>query len=280
MDELWSAPAKINVTLRVRRPRADGFHPLDSVVQTVDWADELRFRGSDADRLSVDGADLPTDGENLVWKAVDSLSVRGREPLEITLEKRIPAGAGLGGGSSDAACVISALGDRYGLSGEARRSAALRVGADVTFFLTGGTARMEGIGERITPLDALNGFVVAIIVPDCRLSTPAVYRRWDELGHPAGQVVNPLRLPPALRQLDVANDLTPAAIDLEPELGDLIDDLIDRWERPVMMSGSGSSLFGCFADIDEASDAVATASEFGVARACRLAPRGVHRADR
>lgn len=280
MDELWSAPAKINLALRVGRPRSDGFHPLDSVVQTVDWADELRFRQSDDDHLSVTGDDLPTDGENLVWKAVDSLDLDGRAPLEITLEKRIPAQAGLGGGSSDAACVIAALGERYRIPVEARRTAALRVGADVTFFLSGGTARMEGIGERITRLDPLDGFVVGIVVPESRLSTPDVYRRWDVLGYPAGPIVDARRLPPAIRHVEVANDLIPAAIDLEPELGDLIDDLTGRWERPVMMSGSGSSLFACFADLDEASDAVSEASEVGVARACALAPRGVHRMNR
>lgn len=277
MDELWSAPAKVNLTLRVGRPRPDGYHPLESIVQTVDWSDRLRMRSSDVDSLSIDGADLPTDEKNLVWKAARALDVANRDPLEITLEKRIPSGAGLGGGSSDAACVIGALGDRYRIPLEARREAALKVGADVTYFLTGGAARMAGIGERITPLDPFDGFVVAIVVPEYRLETPNVYRTWDRLGYPTGETVPTRHLPPALRELEVVNDLTPAAVALEPALADLLADLSDRWERPVMMSGSGSAVFACFADLDEASDA---ASAAGDARACSLTSTGVHRIER
>ncbi len=280
MDELWSAPAKINLSLRIGRPRSDGYHPLDSLIQTIDWRDQLRFRDADDDDLRVEGADLTTDDDNLVWKAVESLRVKDRSPVEVTLDKRIPFGAGLGGGSSDAAAVIAALGDRYRLSSDARQAAALRVGADVTFFLTGGTARMEGIGERITRLDPMSGFVVGVVVPDYRLSTPEVYRTWDRLGHPSGDVVEARRLPPALREIEVVNDLTPAATDLEPALGDLIVDLKGRWERPVMMSGSGSALFACFADLDEAADAMSAASDAGETRACALTPQGVHRVAR
>ena len=86
MDELWSAPAKINVSLRIGRPRTDGYHPLDSLVQTIDWNDRLRLRESDDDELRVEGADLPADEDNLVWKAVRSLGLEDRSPLEITLE--------------------------------------------------------------------------------------------------------------------------------------------------------------------------------------------------
>lgn len=280
MDELWSAPAKVNLSLRVGRPRSDGYHPLESLIQTIDWNDRLRMRDGDEDELVIDGPDLPTGGENLVWKAVESLALTDRTPIDVTLEKRIPFGAGLGGGSSDAAAVIAALGDRYRIDTARRNAAAMRTGADVTYFLSGGTARMEGIGERITRLDALSGFVVAIVVPDYRLSTPQVYRKWDELEFPAGTVVDARRLPPELRTFEVVNDLTPAAAAVEPSLGDLLADLAERWERPVMMSGSGSAVFACFADLDEASDAASAATDVGETRACELIPRGVHRLDR
>ena len=280
MDELWSAPAKINLSLRVGRPQSDGYHPLDSLIQTINWTDQLRFRDADEDALRVAGAELPTDRDNLVWKAVESLGVRSRAPVDVTLEKQIPFGAGLGGGSADAAAVIAALGDRYRLSNEVRLAAARSVGADVTFFLTGGTARMEGIGERITRLDPLTGFVVGIVVPEYRLSTPDVYRTWDRLDHPTGDIVEARRLPPSLRHVEVVNDLTAAAIDLEPELGDLMVDLSERWERPVLMSGSGSAVFACFADLDEATDAISAATDAGETRACALIPRGVQRIDR
>lgn len=280
MDELWSAPAKVNLTLRVGRPRSDGYHPLDSLVQTIDLSDRLRLRDAGEDELRVEGADLPTDGDNLVWKAVESLGVKGRSPVEVTLEKRIPFGAGLGGGSSDAAAVIAALGDRYGIDGPSRAAAALRTGADVTFFLTGGAARMEGIGERITRLDPLEGFVVVVVAPEYRLSTPEVYRMWDRLEYPTGATVDNRRLPPALREFEVINDLTPAAVTVEPGLGDLLADLSERWDRPVMMSGSGSAVFACFADLDEAADAASVAVDAGETHACGLAARGVHRLDR
>ena len=280
MDELWSAPAKVNLSLRIGRPRADGYHPLDSLVQAIDWSDELRFRDADEDHLVVEGVDLPTDGDNLVWKAIEALGVEGRSPLDISLVKRIPSEAGLGGGSSDAACVIAALGDWYRISKADREKAAVRVGADVTFFLSGGTARMEGIGERITRLDPIGGFVLVVAVPEYRLSTPEVYRTWDRLDYPNGEIVDPRRLPPQLRSVEIFNDLTPAALELEPALGDLIADLAERWERPVMMSGSGSAVFACFADHDEASDATSAAADIGVRRACAPLPGGVRRLDR
>ena len=139
---------------------------------------------------------------------------------------------------------------------------------------------MEGIGERITRLDPLSGFVIAIVVPEYRLSTPDVYRAWDRLDHPSGDIVEARRLPPAVRHIEVVNDLTAAAIDLQPELGDLIVDLCGRWDRPVMMSGSGSAVFACFADLDEATDATSAAIDAGETRACALSTRGVHRLDR
>lgn len=280
MDELWSAPAKVNLSLRVGRPRSDGYHPLDSLVQAIDWSDDLAFADAGEDVLEISGADLPDDGTNLVWRAVEALAITARPPLRISLTKRVPAGAGLGGGSSDAACVVAALGDRYRIGTEARRAAARAVGADVTFFLTGGTARMEGIGERVSRRDRLDGFVLVIVVPEARLSTPDVYQAWDRLGYPTGALVDPRLLPPQLRDVDIVNDLTPSALALEPALGDLIADLSDRWERPVMMSGSGSAVFACFADLDEAGDAAAATSDVGVSRACALVDHGVRRLDR
>lgn len=280
MDERWSAPAKVNLSLRVGRPRADGYHPLESIVQTIDWVDDLYFGDADEDLLEIEGADLPADGENLVWKAADALKITDRDPLRIELTKRIPSGAGLGGGSSDAACVIAAVGERYRVPADARLAAARSVGADVTFFLTGGTARMEGIGERITPLDAPSDFSVVVVAPRYGLSTPTVYRTWDELGYPPGRVVEATRLPPSLRNTEIVNDLTAAAISLEPGLGDLISELSERWERPVMMSGSGSAVFGCFADLDEASDAAVAVADAGASRACALRRHGVHRLER
>lgn len=281
MDELWDAPGKVNLTLRVGAPLRSGLHPIESLAQTIDWADTLRFKFADEDRLVVEGADLPDDGDNLVWRAVERLLPERRQHFEVTLDKRVPVAAGLGGGSSDAACVIAALGDRFGVEGPERLSAAADVGADVTFFLTGGTALMTGAGEKVERLDPLDGFVVVVAVPEFEASTSEVYRRWDEMNRPVGSVVPPRRLPPGLRDVEVVNDLTPAAIDLMPALGDVLSELGEIWERPVMMSGSGSAVFGCFADLDEARDAEgALDGGFRASAAVGLRRHGVSLLDR
>lgn len=253
----WEAPAKLNLDLRIGAPDAQGMHPLHSLVQEIDWTDILTVEEGDEDGLEVEGAELPEGGENLVWRAVEALGLASRPPLHIRLEKRIGVAAGLGGGSSDAAATLAAVADLMGLGAEVARAAAPAVGADVRFFLTGGTARMEGYGEMLTPLDSLDGFCLGVAVPPFELSTAVVYRRWDELDGPVGDETPASRLPPVLRGYgEVRNDLTPAALDLLPELGDWMQDLADRWERPVFMTGSGPACFAYFVDEDEARSAL------------------------
>jgi 4-diphosphocytidyl-2-C-methyl-D-erythritol kinase len=275
----WSAPAKVNLDLRVGSPRADGLHPLRSVVQTIEWCDDLDVEEGDEDELVVEGAEVPEGGENLVWRALEALGA-ARPPLRFSLHKRIPVAAGLGGGSSDAAATLMAVTDMLGIPAEVRDEVAPRVGADVAFLLQGGTALMEGTGERITALDALGECAVAVVVPPFELPTPDVYRRWDALDRPVGETVDRFRLPPPLRALDdVRNDLTPAALSLRPELGDWIDELAGEWGRPVFMSGSGPSMFGVFVDEDEAAGALAVAGEHRGAIAAALRPTGVGRRE-
>jgi 4-diphosphocytidyl-2-C-methyl-D-erythritol kinase len=276
----YSAPAKINFSLLLRPVDARGYHPLRSLTQALEWGDTVEFDSEDEDRLEVVGADLPTDGSNLVWKAISA--VGGPRPrLAIRLTKRTPAAAGLGGGSSDAAAALRAIQELCRLRDEVIMEAAPRVGADVAFFLTGGTAWMEGYGERITRLDPLDGFAVAFVVPPFELPTPEVYGRWDRLGGPEGEEISGRRLPPALRSLGpIRNDLTPAAVDLRPELGDWMRDLSEMWGRPVALSGSGPSVFSWFSDEDEAAAAVAEApTEARCAVATSMSPVGVTRLD-
>ncbi len=281
MAELtYFAPAKINFSLLLKPADTRGYHPLRSLTQALEWGDTLEFDSEDEDRLEVVGADLPTDGSNLVWKAIST--VGGKRPrLAIRLTKRTPTAAGLGGGSSDAAAALRAMQELCRLREEIVVDAAPKVGADVAFFLTGGTAWMEGYGERITRLDRLEGFAVAVVVPPFELPTPDVYGRWDRLGGPEGEEISGRRLPPALRSLGpIRNDLTPAAVDLRPELGDWIRDLSEMWGRPVSLSGSGPSMFGWFADEDEAESAVAEApSEARCTVATTMSPDGVTRLD-
>jgi len=279
MDETWEAPAKVNLSLQVRPPDETGFHPIRSLVQAIEWCDALELHLADEDRLEVHGDDLPVGPANLVWKGIEALSEH-RPRLHMILRKTIPVGAGLGGGSSDAAAAIAAVGRFLSLGDEEMAAAASRTGADVPFFLKGGSAWIEGYGERVTPVPLVGGFAIAVVVPPFEMATPEVYRRWDALGGPEGPAISGNSLPPALRTHGpLRNDLTPAATSVRPELGDWLAELTAEWGRPALMSGSGSAIFGLFGDPDEASEA----AQVKAARASagtELRQMGVARADR
>jgi len=260
--------AKVNLSLRVRSARSDGYHPIVSLAQSVDWSDDLSLVLAPEDRFEVIGADLPTDGANLAWRAIDELRGSGGRPLHLTLDKSIAIAAGLGGGSADAALALVLATTQFGMDPADAVAAAPRLGADVQFCLSGGTAWMEGIGERLTPVPTVDDYWLGLVVPPFELATPAVYGRWDDLGGPRGESVGERDLPVSLRDHGpLGNDLQPAAIDLKPELGDWISDLAASWGQPVLMSGSGPSLFGFFPTESEAAGAVDAVDE---ARAGRV----------
>lgn len=275
----WEAPAKLNLDLRVAAPDGSGMHPLRSIAQTIELCDIVTVQEGDEDGLRVLGADLGAEGDNLVWKAVEALQWQGRPRIDVELCKRVPVAAGLGGGSADAAVILRAVGgEMMRLPDDRIQEVAARVGADVAYLLTGGTAVMEGYGERVTPLVALEGFAVGVAVPPFELATPDVYRRWDSMGGPVGEELGGRDLPPPLRGLgELRNDLTPAAVSLRPDLIDWMADLGRRWERPILMSGSGPACFGFFLDIDEAQAAVAAVGESRAAVAAELRQTGVRR---
>lgn len=277
----YEAPAKVNLALHVKPPRPDGYHPLESLVQTVDWADELSMRDGDgSDSLEVRGIDVPP-ADNLVLRALTAFRSRHElAPQAVELTKAIPVGAGLGGGSSDAAAALAAAAYIAGL-GSVPGELALAVGADVPLFLIGGTLIVRGIGEVIEPQRPLVGFALALVVPDFGLSTADVYRRWDELEGPSGEVLPADDLPPRLREgIPLRNDLLPAAVDLEPRLGDLMADLRALWDGPVGVTGSGSACFGFFGSVEEADDAARSVDwPLAEARGVALRDRGVARVD-
>jgi len=260
MTERLEAAAKINLGLDVLGIDRDGYHRIRSLVHTIGWRDRLELMPADEDRLVVDGPDI--EGDNLVWKAVRLVrqAMGVRRPLDIRLEKHIPIAAGLGGGSADAAAALVASARIVGAPEPLIRRLAGDVGADVPYLLTGGFALMEGRGERVTSLPAVTGFAIAVVVPPFTLATATVYDRWDQMDGPTGRTIAGGALPPALRPYGpVRNDLEPAAVDLEPELAGWIHELETRWDRPVMMSGSGPSLFAYCLDTDEAAAVVAEA---------------------
>ena len=260
----YEAPAKLNLSLLVSPPRSDGFHPLESLVQTIAWCDLLTIEeGEGEDTLEIVGAEIDVS-ENLVLKALETARTRGSvPPLSMSLEKRLPIATGLGGGSSDAAAALKAAVDLGGLSESLAIEVAPAVGADVALFLTGGSLLMAGVGETITAVEPLSGFSVAIAVPDFALATAEVYKRWDKMEGPRGEAVANPSLPPQLRNgMPIRNDLLPAALDLEPRLGDFMADLREMWGTPVSMTGSGSACFGYFESTAEAEDAAASVTDF------------------
>jgi 4-diphosphocytidyl-2-C-methyl-D-erythritol kinase len=218
VSDVLAAPAKLTWTLRITGVRADGYHLIDAEMTTLDLADELVVErgGSGIEVTGPYARGVPVDDSNLVTKALRRAGV----DAAVRIDKRIPHGGGLGGGSADAAAVLRWL-------GVTDLGVALGLGADVPFCLVGGQARVRGIGEDVEPLP-FEPRVVTLVVPPLPVATPAVYRRWDELGGPAG---------------DTGNDLEPAALAVEPRLRvwrDRIGDAVG--ERPIL-AGSGATWF-------------------------------------
>lgn len=270
----YEAPGKLNLSLLVGPPQDEGYHPLESLVQTIEWCDLLEVEPRDdvGLDLEVDGADL--DGEqNLVASAFNEAGI---DRLSIRLDKRLPVAAGLGGGSSDAAAALLAASD---LRADVKpMELAPRIGADVALFLSGGTQMMRGFGEQLESLQPLSGFAVAVVVPDYSLSSTAVYERWDRMEGPVGQAIPDRALPPVLRgRIPIRNDLEPAAIDIRPELGDFMGDVRALWGGPVMLTGSGPACFGLFGDVSEATGAAMSVPGTRAAVGVELRDHGVAR---
>ena len=242
------APAKLTLQLRITGTRSDGYHLIDAEMVTLDLCDELIVHPSESSSVEVvqvpgDGHgganppawDLPTDGSNLVIRA---LELAGRT-AHVEVRKRIPPGAGLGGGSADAAAVLrwaNQLAAAEANDAEASRPPApapiapvqaATLGADVALCLVGGRARVTGIGEIIEPLPFRDQAFV-LWTPPVHVDTAAVYGTWDELGGPTGQN---------------SNDLEPAALAAYPELAAWRDEFAAASGRTPQLAGSGGTWF-------------------------------------
>ena len=250
--------AKVNLALAVYPPSADGYHPLSGIFQSVSLFDTVSVGGASQDHVSVSNDEAPADESNLAFKAMDAVRrlARVSTPMAVHVTKRIPSGAGLGGGSADAAAALGLMATRYAIDDEGAAAIAESLGADVPFAYVGGSCRVEGRGERLSVIEAIDGFALAIVVPPFALSTPEVFRRWDSLDGPLGEVMPDSALPPRLRgDLPIRNDLYPAAVAVDPRVADWKDELAGLWGTHVAMTGSGSALFSYFATLDEARDA-------------------------
>jgi 4-diphosphocytidyl-2-C-methyl-D-erythritol kinase len=260
------APAKLNLSLAVLERRADGFHEIESLMVPVDLADTLavtpggppgirlvvRFAGPLATpRGRVLARDVPADETNLVVRAVAALAAEaGIEPaLDIELAKRIPSGAGLGGGSSDAAAALAAVAEAWKLDWPRERLAVIggRIGSDVPWFFAGGAAVAAGRGERIVAVAPLCSLFAVIACPPQGLSTAAVYQACMPSRARAGEAV---ALAAALAAGDLraalpllANDLEPPARRLSPAVDRLLADLAQAGGLCPRLTGSGSACF-------------------------------------
>lgn len=254
------AYAKVNFGLRVGAIRQDGFHSLSGIFQSIDLADEIGLGVSAEDSIAASGGGPVPDGmDNLAFRAAAAVRVHAgsTQPIRITLDKTIPTAAGLGGGSADAAATLAMAGRHFGVGIVALQEIAAELGSDVPFCLRGGSAQVRGRGEDLEAIDQLDGFALAVVVPPFELSTRAVFACWDQMGDPEGLRMNVGSLPPSLRSEEtLINDLYPAAVAIEPALDDWRKELAESWGRPVMLSGSGPSLYGFFLDHDEANGAL------------------------
>ena len=256
LQQTFRAHAKINWALNIVGRRPDGYHLLDMLMQTIELHDTLRIEPADDLALTVDGA--PAGEENLVLRAARALNRHaGRENgARIALIKRIPARAGLGGGSADCATALRALNGLWGLGldeGELHRIG-LTLGADVPFCLAGGLARVTGIGEGIEPVACAPRIPLVLVVPGGGLSTGAVFSLWDRGGFPEVRLdTGVLAGAVAARRLDeidrlCANALTAPALSLMPEIGDLMAQMRALGAGAAFMTGSGSAVVGAFDD--------------------------------
>ena len=240
--------AKLNLVLRVVGRREDGYHSLQSLFCAVDLADEIILEAIPRGVELLAPPDLGPPQQNLAYRAAQALLGSAGPGVRIHLRKRIPVGAGLGGGSSDAAAVLAGLNFLFelGETVDELRELGAKLGADVPFFLGKSPAWVEGIGDRISPAEVPIPEAFLLVVPPFRCPTALVYKIFDELMLPFS-VPGPIpRVPP------FPNDLWPAATSLHPELLQLRRALEDIPSLGVGMSGSGPTLFLAFSSAEEA----------------------------
>ena len=264
------APAKVNLFLRVFDRRRDGYHELETLFQAIDLADEVRVeRGGGSVRLEVRGAYLGPVEDNLAHRAAARLLAEARisEGVRITLTKRIPAGAGLGGGSSDAAATLECVARLFEISSEhaLMRRIAAELGSDVPFFLCGSPlAAGRGRGEVLEPLENLPEAHLVLVTPPVHVSTAWAYRALDEARRSSRESRGrTLRGQPRSWEdvaADAHNDFQDVVTKQHPEVARSLAALADAGAALAMMSGSGAASFGLFPDRSTAVRAAETLS--------------------
>jgi 4-diphosphocytidyl-2-C-methyl-D-erythritol kinase len=259
--EVWlRAFAKVNYALDVLGLRADGYHEISTVMQSISLADEVQLRrAAGGFDLSLEPEEVKIGSQErnttyLAWKALQGLA--GEElPVKVTLRKEIPAGAGLGGGSANAAAVLVGLNELFslGLRVDELRGIGVGIGADVPFCISGGTALGQGVGEILTPLPSPPAHRLVVAKPLRSADTAGMYRAYDETETESMRSVEPVVS--ALRSgslpvlaAAVGNDLAPVTRGFIPEVATLERTLLASGALGASMSGSGTAVYGIFDD--------------------------------
>jgi 4-diphosphocytidyl-2-C-methyl-D-erythritol kinase len=259
--EVWlRAFAKVNYALDVLGLRGDGYHEISTVMQSISLADEVQLRrAAGGFDLSLEPEEVKIGSQErnttyLAWKALQGLA--GEElPVKVTLRKEIPAGAGLGGGSANAAAVLVGLNELFslGLRVDELRGIGVGIGADVPFCISGGTALSQGVGEILTPLPSPPAHRLVVAKPLRSADTAGMYRAYDETETESMRSVEPVVS--ALRSgslpvlaAAVGNDLAPVTRGFIPEVATLERTLLASGALGASMSGSGTAVYGVFDD--------------------------------
>jgi 4-diphosphocytidyl-2-C-methyl-D-erythritol kinase len=264
----------VNLFLRVLGKRVDGYHEVETILQVIRLSDEIEVTPTGSDRIEIamewlDGGtgDLPVEADNLITRAADRLVQEGakRSGLDVVVRKRIPIGAGLGGGSGNAAGALVVLSELWGLNLERERLTELAadVGSDVPYCIEGGTALATARGEKLTPLPSPERLWFVLGITDEPMMTRYVYDAWDDL--PPAEEVSSAVMTMALGAGDAEevasllhNDLEPAVFKLKPELEKKKGILVEAGVLGACVSGSGPTVYGVARDEQHAEEVAAS----------------------
>ena len=242
--------AKINFGLNILRKRPDGYHDLETCFHPVPWADVLEIVESEVFSISTSGIDIPDDGPNIIEKAYQSLSEdHDLPPVDIHLHKVVPIGAGLGGGSADAAFALRLLNEKFNLSlsDEQLIKYAIPIGADCAFFIKNKPMLASGIGEKLIEVElSLEGKKILMVYPGIHISTKEAYSNINP-GKPEISIAEILKNHSIADWKDLLkNDFEESIFSAYPVLESIKEQLYQDGAEYAAMSGSGSCMFGIF----------------------------------
>lgn len=264
------AYAKINLGLDVLGRRSDGYHEVKMVMQTVDICDVLTFeKAGSGITISTDSGELPTDRDNLIYKAVRLLFDKYGigEGISIHLQKKIPIAAGMAGGSSDAAAALKGVNEIFqlGCTLDELRELGVKIGADVPYCVMGKTALAEGIGEKLTALPSMPDCLLLVAKPDINVSTKYVYAQLEHEHLDAGETYEHPDIDGMVQAIKkgsmegilkrMGNVLESVTIPAHPVIGTLKERMMELGAEGSLMSGSGPTVFGIFRDEEKAHSA-------------------------